>query len=216
MSNLLVLTLRDLWYFIKKPVELKQVRIPLKVKICTCLALFIIQIPPLLGLSALLGGLEILGLWENDMHRLQKIFKEMKPGLIFFFAVIIAPFLEEIMFRLILKFRSNFLILWPLQLLILLQVDNKINLLKTIRKFWNKFYGWIFYLVSIAFGIIHILNFEPSLNIYLLAPVLVAPQILIGINLGYLRIRFGLIWSILFHAFYNGILLSIALLTGEI
>ena len=216
MSNILVLTLLDLWYFIKKPVELKQVRIPLKVKIGTCLALFIIQIPPLLGLSALLSGLEVLGLWEDDMHRLQKIFKEMKPGLIFFSAVIIAPFLEEIMFRLILKFRSNFLILWPLQLLILLQVDNKINLLKTIRNFWNKFYGWIFYLISIAFGLIHILNFEPSLNIYLLSPVLVAPQIVIGINLGYLRIRFGLIWSILFHAFYNGILLSIAFLTGEI
>ena len=216
MSNLLVLTFRDLWYFIKKPVELKKVRIPLKVKIGTCLALFIIQIPPLLGLSGLLGGLEILGLWEDDMHRLQKIFKEMKPGLIFFFAVIIAPFLEEIMFRLGLKLRSNFLILWPLQLLILLQVSNKINLLKTIRNFWNKFYAWIFYLITIAFGLIHILNFKPSLNIYLLAPVLVAPQILIGINLGYLRIRFGLIWSILFHAFYNGILLSIALLTGEI
>ena len=216
MSNLLVLTFRDLWYFIKKPVELKQVRIPIKVKIGTCLALFIIQIPPLLGLSALLGGLEILGLWEDDMHRLQKIFKEMKPDLIFFFAVIIAPFLEEIMFRLVLKFRSNFLILWPLQLLILLQVSNKINLLKTIRNFWNKFYVWIFYLITIAFGLIHILNFKPSINIYLLAPVLVAPQILIGISLGYLRIRFGLIWSILFHAFYNGILLSIALLTGEI
>ena len=216
MSNLLVLTFRDLWYFIKKPVELKQVRIPIKVKIGTCLALFIIQIPPLLGLSALLGGLEILGLWEDDMHRLQKIFKEMKPELIFFFAVIIAPFLEEIMFRLVLKFRSNFLILWPLQLLILLQVSNKINLLKTIRNFWNKFYAWIFYLITIAFGLIHILNFKPSINIYLLAPVLVAPQILIGISLGYLRIRFGLIWSILFHAFYNGILLSIALLTGEI
>ena len=216
MSNLLVLTFRDLWYFIKKPVELKQVRIPLKVKIGTCLALFIIQIPPLLGLSALLGGLEILGLWEDDMHRLQKIFKEMKPDLIFFFAVIIAPFLEEIMFRLGLKLRSNFLILWPLQLLILLQVSNKINLLKTIRNFWNKFYAWIFYLITIAFGLIHILNFKPSLNIYLLAPVLVAPQILIGINLGYLRIRFGLIWSILFHSFYNGILLSIALLTGEV
>ena len=216
MSNLLVLTFRDLWYFIKKPVELKQVRIPIKVKIGTCLALFIIQIPPLLGLSALLGGLEILGLWEDDMHRLQKIFKEMKPELIFFFAVIIAPFLEEIMFRLVLKFRSNFLILWPLQLLILLQVSNKINLLKTIRNFWNKFYVWIFYLITIAFGLIHILNFKPSINIYLLAPVLVAPQILIGISLGYLRIRFGLIWSILFHAFYNGILLSIALLTGEI
>ncbi len=216
MSDLLVLTLRDLWHFIKKPIELTQDRTTLKVKIGTCLALFIIQIPPLLVLSTLLVGLEVLELWEDDMHRLQKIFKEMKPELIFFFAVVIAPLFEELMFRLILKFRSNFLILWPLQLLILLQRDNKINLLKTIRNFWDKFYGWIFYLITIAFGLIHILNFEPSLNIYLLAPVLVAPQILIGINLGYLRIRFGLIWSILFHAFYNGILMSIALMTGEI
>ena len=216
MSDLLVLTLRDLWHFIKKPIELTQDRTTLKVKIGTCLALFIIQIPPLLVLSTLLVGLEVLELWEDDMHRLQKIFKEMKPELIFFFAVVIAPLFEELMFRLILKFRSNFLILWPLQLLILLQRDNKINLLKTIRNFWDKFYGWIFYLITIVFGLVHILNFEPSLNIYLLAPVLVAPQILIGINLGYLRIRFGLIWSILFHAFHNGILMSIALMTGEI
>ena len=70
--------------------------------------------------------------------------------------------------------------------------------------------------MTVAFGLMHITNFEPSLNIYLLAPILVAPQILIGINLGYLRVRFGLIWSILFHAFYNGILMSIALLSGEI
>jgi len=120
------------------------------------------------------------------------------------------------MFRFILRFRSNFLILWSIHIGVALQLGQKRSLLKTARKVWDKFYDWVFYLMTMAFGLMHIMNFEPSLNIYLLAPILVAPQILIGINLGYLRVRFGLIWSILFHAFYNGVLMSIALLTGEI
>ena len=216
MSDVIVMTFHALWRFIKKPVELSEDKASLQLKIGTCGALFLIQIPPLLVLMALVGGLEQLGLWDEDMHSLQKIFQEMEPVLIFFFAVIMAPLLEEVMFRLILRFRSNFLILWSIHIGVALQLGQKRSLLKIARKVWDKFYGWIFYLMTVAFGLMHIMNFEPSLNIYLLAPILVAPQILIGINLGYLRVRFGLIWSILFHAFYNGVLMSIALLTGEI
>ena len=216
MSDVIVMTFHALWRFIKKPVELSEDKASLQLKIGTCGALFLIQIPPLLVLMALVGGLEQLGLWDEDMHSLQKIFREMEPVLIFFFAVIMAPLLEEVMFRLILRFRSNFLILWSIHIGVALQLGQKRSLLKTARKVWDKFYDWVFYLMTMAFGLMHIMNFEPSLNIYLLAPILVAPQILIGINLGYLRVRFGLIWSILFHAFYNGVLMSIALLTGEI
>ena len=216
MSDVIVMTFHALWRFIKKPVELSEDKASLQLKIGTCGALFLIQIPPLLVLMALVGGLEQLGLWDEDMHSLQKIFQEMEPVLIFLFAVIVAPLFEEVMFRLILKFRSNFLILWSIHIGVALHLGQKRSLLKTARKVWDKFYGWVFYLMTMAFGLMHIMNFEPSLNIYLLAPILVAPQILIGINLGYLRVRFGLIWSILFHAFYNGVLMSIALLTGEI
>ena len=216
MSDAIVMTFHALWRFIKKPVELSEDKASLQLKIGTCLALFLIQIPPLLVLMSLISGLEQLGLWEEDMHSLQKIFQEMEPVLIFFFAVIVAPLFEEVMFRLILKFRSNFLILWSIHIGVALHLGQKRSLLKTARKVWDKFYRWIFYFMAVAFGLMHIMNFEPSLNIYLLAPILVAPQILLGINLGYLRIRFGLIWSILFHALYNGILMSIALLTGEI
>ena len=216
MSDVIVMTFHALWRFIKKPVELSEDKASLQLKIGTCGALFLIQIPPLLVLMALVGGLEQLGLWDEDMHSLQKIFQEMEPVLIFFFAMIMAPLLEEVMFRLILRFRSNFLILWSIHIGVALHLGQKRSLLKTARKVWDKFYGRVFYLMTMAFGLMHIMNFEPSLNIYLLAPILVAPQILIGINLGYLRVRFGLIWSILFHAFYNGVLMSIALLTGEI
>ena len=108
MNTLITNTLQELWDFMKNPVELADQNSPIQQKIATCWALFLIQIPPLLVLMALLGGLEQLGLWEEDMHSLQKIFEETEPVLIFFFAVIMAPLFEEIMFRLILRFRSNF------------------------------------------------------------------------------------------------------------
>ncbi|MDB4012954.1 hypothetical protein N9487_02225, partial [Cyclobacteriaceae bacterium] len=116
MSDVIVMTFHALWRFIKKPVELSEDKASLQLKIGTCGALFLIQIPPLLVLMALVGGLEQLGLWDEDMHSLQKIFQEMEPVLIFFFAVIMAPLLEEVMFRLILRFRSNFLILWSIHI----------------------------------------------------------------------------------------------------
>ena len=83
-----------------------------------------------------------MGLWDEDIHSLQKIFQEMEPVLIFFFAVIMAPLLEEVMFRLILRFRSNFLILWSIHIGVALHLGQKRSLLKTARKVWDKFYGW--------------------------------------------------------------------------
>jgi len=94
MSDVIVMTFHALWDFIKKPTELGKDNTSLQIKIGTCLALFLIQIPPLLVLMSLIGGLEQLGLWEEDMHSLQKIFQEMEPVLIFLFAVIVAPLFD--------------------------------------------------------------------------------------------------------------------------
>ena len=64
MSDLINLTFDALWNFIKKPIELGKDNTSLQIKIGTCLALFLIQIPPLLVLMSLIGGLEQLGLWD--------------------------------------------------------------------------------------------------------------------------------------------------------
>ena len=146
MSDVIVMTFHALWRFIKKPVELSEDKASLQLKIGTCGALFLIQIPPLLVLMALVGGLEQLGLWDEDMHSLQKIFQEMEPVLIFFFAVIMAPLLEEVMFRLILRFRSNFLILWSIHIGVALHLGQKRSLLKQLEKFGINFTDGFFIL----------------------------------------------------------------------
>jgi hypothetical protein len=46
----------------------------------------------------------------------------------------------------------------------------------------------------------------------LLSPLLVAPQLTVGVFLGFIRVRFGLNWAIALHAFYNLILVGPAIL----
>ena len=58
-------------------------------------------------------------------------------------------------------------------------------------------------MLTIAFGYIHIFNFEMNVATILLSPLLVMPQINLGIFAGYIRVCFGLLWSILLHAMYN-------------
>ena len=45
-------------------------------------------------------------------------------------------------------------------------------------------------------------------------PLLVLPQGLIGVVLGYTRVRMGLRWSMLLHASYNGTVLGLAALAS--
>lgn len=166
-----------------------------------------------------------------------------KPVLIFCMAVVIAPPLEEVMFRLPLRYTPTNLtlptFLWLLILLGLLggtQAIPAISILpllclaflgcvflrvwlkqkapaKPIHKHYEKWIGWFFYGSAIVFGLIHIPNYqlinESSL---LLAPLLVLPQILLGIFFAFVRLRYGFWWCIFTHAFHNGLLVGQMLL----
>jgi hypothetical protein len=69
---------------------------------------------------------------------------------------------------------------------------------------WQKLYGWFFYLTAGVFAYVHLSNVkgltvaDPSFVLYILA------QFFVGLSLGYLRIKYGLVYAILFHAAYNG------------
>jgi len=73
-------------------------------------------------------------------------------------------------------------------------------------KVWQKLYGYFFYLTALVFAYAHLSNIkgltiaDPSFIFYISA------QLFAGLSLGYLRIKYGLIYSILFHAAYNGLL----------
>ena len=62
--------------------------------------------------------------------------------------------------------------------------------------------------MAFIFGYIHIFNYELITNVLLFSPILIGPQIFMGFYLGYIRIKFGLVYSICLHAMYNFILVT--------
>lgn len=70
------------------------------------------------------------------------------------------------------------------------------------KTFWTKYFSYIFHLVAIGFGLIHLSNYTGISN-YLFAVPLVTSQIISGYVLGFVRMKFGLSYSIAFHAAWN-------------
>lgn len=130
-------------------------------------------------LGILMQGIIILIGFDFNNHAVLEMFDSYSPMIIFFLVVILAPLLEELIFRA------------PLGL---------------FRK--SEFFKYAFYISVLLFGLVHIGNFQDIEGYYWLIPILVAPQISAGIFLGFIRTKLGLLWSILLHTAHNLILLG--------
>ncbi|MBT8177767.1 MAG: CPBP family intramembrane metalloprotease [Eudoraea sp.] len=121
---------------------------------------------------------EHMGLVTNE-HAMEKFLENSSASTLFVFVVILAPALEELIFRA------------PLALF------KKVS-----------YFPLIFYLSVLLFGAVHLLNFEYEVGFYGLAIFLILPQLSAGVFLGFIRVKMGLGWAILLHAFHNFMLLS--------
>ncbi len=151
----------------------------------------------------------------------------------FWILVIIGPILEELMFRLSLRAKPYFLAIsltlifffcidaffdvkiffnWKytlenaaLMILIAAILTVVINFFRIpFEKFWNKYFVLIFYLSALLFGYMHLNNyFVIHYSVVLLSPVFIFPKIIVGLNFGFLRMRYGIIFSILTHMSFN-------------
>ena len=69
---------------------------------------------------------------------------------------------------------------------------------------FKKHFRWIYYFSSISFGFIHLSNFDNiTLFHYLLVPLLTLPQLCSGFFWGYIRMRYGIGYSMALHALNN-------------
>lgn len=148
----------------------------------------------------------------------------------FLIVVLLAPTYEEIFFRSLLKFNRLNVILFIVNLVgfilwtiikeasvyfifssaFLLMIIILITLypIETISKYVVKNIKLFFYLTSILFGVFHAINFTGNPWIILsFSFILGGPQIVAGLILGYIRLRFGLVYSILFHMLINSSIL---------
>lgn len=153
---------------------------------------------------------------EADKYVMESFTEAMITG------VILAPILEETMFRLFLKFsRARFnisfflialsslafsemmgyvmLVLW---LVFLISLQNRRYYIR-IQYFWLKNRLTVFWTIVILFGLIHLDNYDLEMIPWYLYFPTVIPQLIGGVILGIARIRFGFIWAVLLHASYN-------------
>ncbi len=173
---------------------------------------------------------------------LQELLDE-NPFKLFVLAVIVAPIIEEMMFRTALKPTHSELILfvcsWPVFYLnryipldvhwaiklaftavilftlhyILKQLIAPARSLRT-RLLLSKYDSTVLVLTSLVFGFVHIYNYVDDFYVNAALFALIVPRIISGFMLGLIKIKNEyLIWSISLHAVNNGVVVLILILT---
>ncbi|OSY88399.1 CAAX protease [Tenacibaculum holothuriorum] len=173
-------TFNELISYLKNPVLEKDTNTNTGYRFKKFFHLFVISIITGAVLTPLFFLIEHLGWVNMNDHAMEELMNSMPKIAIFLLAVIAAPLIEELIFRA------------PITLF-----DDK------------KTFKISFYVFAIIFGLVHLTNFKITTNVLLLAPILVAPQIILGGYLGFIRVKFGLVWSILLHACYNAFFMLI-------
>ncbi|CAM1344376.1 CPBP family intramembrane glutamic endopeptidase [Tenacibaculum amylolyticum] len=167
-------TFNELVAYLKNPVLEKDPNNTPTHRLTKFFHIFLISVITGIILTPVLIYIESSGLVNMDDHAMKELARNFSKAKVLFLTVIVAPLIEELIFRApITLFHSQ------------------------------KAFKIAFYVFAIVFGLVHLTNFTITTNVILLAPILVAPQIILGGYLGFIRVRFGLGWSILLHASYN-------------
>ncbi len=115
---------------------------------------------------------------------------------------ILPPLIEESIFRLPLKYKRNYLLR---SIAYLFKTD--------FSSFWKKHLRVIVYLFSVVFGLVHLSNYQNvDAVFFLLAPLIIGPQLFAGFIFSFLRLRLGFIWAILGHFLHNFSLIMLSFL----
>jgi hypothetical protein len=179
------------------------------------------------------------GLVNSEKHLVNEMVKSNSIFFVIIMLVLFIPFVEELLFRLPLRFKkANFI---PLALILLFFAGtllfNKLHLSpvlsillfiiivvcigfcffnRRIAEKWGRIlstnYPLYFYGVTILFALVHLSNFTYSVSLLLFAPIIVLPQFVGGFFMGYIRIKQGFIWGFFLHVLHNVIFILPVLL----
>lgn len=98
---------------------------------------------------------------------------------------VLVPIVEEFIFRYLLRY-------------------NKVFSFFVNRGKWNMYFKYLVYLSILIFGFIHSSNYaNESVLFYLFLPIIVATQLIGGVFLTFLRVRFNMLTSISSHILWN-------------
>ncbi len=149
----------------------------------------------------------------------------------FILVAILAPIIEEVIFRLCLVFNPTYFAI-SFSMLITLIIYNLTSFMPAIisllplffifyyiaahykilmHHFWNKYLGYLVYFSSLSFGLLHVGNYQfVEAYQYFIIPVLIFPQLAMGFLLSFVRLHYknGILICILVHIFMNAITVS--------
>ena len=144
--------------------------------------------------------------------------------------LLVGPFFEEVLFRLPLTFtKLGIGIAFSLVIYRLLADDffiffynepmQYLKVLAPLLSFFSiayflpagileiikrKYFPFLFYFSAVCFALVHITNFAPyNTEIPFFYPIFVLPQFLMGIFIGYTRIRYGFLYGLILHSLIN-------------
>jgi len=183
----------------------------------------------------------ILGLFFTlPEDRLEDFFKSLKIGRwgIFFVVAILAPVIEEAIFRLPLVFKIKYIsilfaILTGLIIHLFIPYLPVIVLAiplyfifsgfvpkheQTILDIWVRYFRFVVWFSAIAFGLVHIGNFQLMNGTqYIIVPLLVIPQLGVGFVLSFVRLTYrrGFLIGLMVHMFINSVSSAIFLLQAS-
>ncbi len=213
-------TWNDLRKYLPRPYDKLDETATLGHKIGRLFSVLAIDLGGAVLLMLLLSAISELGLLNMEEHAVADAFSSMSTTALLLMAGVAAPLLEEFFFRFPLRFEAN-----PFMGLARVfapfknttaadgdEAERRQLRRANLRSWWDRNYRWIFYLSAILFAYVHISNFKINATILLLSPLLVAAQFWMGSLSGYLRARYGFVWSLLLHGIHNLILIGGTLL----
>ncbi len=185
---------------------------------------------------------------DFDRYQQTEIYEMMtnNPLVFFILAVIIAPIIEECLFRSLIKPSQNeilvFICSWILFIslpfipakanlilkysLLLLSVFIIFLFLKSIipekkmkkmQYYLHKYYRSIWMLSALIFGYVHVWNYVSGFEFNFILFILIFPRIIAGYFFGRLKVQNQqLYWPILLHAMNNGIVVLLSSKADEI
>ncbi|WP_299705505.1 CPBP family glutamic-type intramembrane protease [uncultured Pontibacter sp.] len=235
-------TASDIWLFLKNPKDQPAAVNSNSYKLRILLYVLLIDVVLTFAIMGVIQLVEWLGWHTSNNHAVIEMMRSLPIWAFLLLGVLAIPLLEELVFRYGLRFKSGYMALLafvaaialgvlaysllPLEgaigvwvvlgMALVLYALNADAIAGFLKKAWGKVYGVFFYLMAFVFGLIHITNytdFDYASAAVLLIPILIAPQIIAGVLLGYMRVKHGFRWGYFLHAGHNALFFGLALAT---
>lgn len=173
----------QLFLFLKKPTD-EKLYVSVKDKIRYLLILLLLTIPLVISTVPILMQIETLSesefKRERDYHLLEVVIG----------VVIVMPIIEEFIFRYFLRYDT---------------INNK---LLSYNK-WKILFPYFVYSSALSFALVHLVNYTFDSGWHFISILLVLPQLILGLVMTFIRVRFNFIYGILFHMLWNLLVMAL-------